>query len=244
MSALLAVEALGIRFGGISALDDVTFDVAEGCVTGLIGPNGAGKTTCFNCITRIYQPASGRVLFKGEDLLQCAPYDIARRRIARTFQHVELFDRMSVLDNVLVGYHARFRGAGGKGEAKARSAAGEVLDYLGLNAAVRRPARDLPLGTRKRIELARVLMAAPELILLDEPAAGLGAAEVDELEALIARIRRDLGTTILMVEHDMRLVMGICDRIVVLSSGKKIAEGSPAQIQGDRAVVDAYLGVE
>lgn len=235
---LLAVEALNVRFGGIAALADVSFDVARGTIHGLIGPNGAGKTTCFNCITRLYQPASGSIVFCGDDLLRHAAHEVAGFGIVRTFQNVALFGRMSVLDNVLVGTTARRLP-----EEKARTVAREALAYLGLTSQEHRPAGELPYPMRKTVELARALVSEPKLLLLDEPASGLDRGEVAALGGLIARIRKDFGTTILMVEHDMRLVMAICDRIVVLDSGHKLAEGSPEAIRNDRAVTDAYLGV-
>ena len=206
----------------------------------MIGPNGAGKTTCFNCITRFYRPASGSIEFAGSDLLKDAPHAIARSRIARTFQNLALFDRMSVLDNVLVGSHARFER--GSGERAARREAERIIEYLELGAVARHPVRGLPFGTRKTVELARALAASPKLLLLDEPAGGLNAEEVDRLGETIRRVRDDFATTVLMVEHHMRLVMGISDRVVVLDSGRRIASGTPDSVQGDAAVIEAYLG--
>lgn len=228
--SILSAQNLTIRFGGIAALADVTFDVAPGQITGLIGPNGAGKTTCFNCITRLYQPASGTITFNGEDISRVPPHKVVERGIARTFQNLELFGSMSVLDNVQVG--AR----GGAPQAR------EMLDYVGLSEVANRPVRSLPFGARKNVELARALATKPRLLLLDEPAAGFGYEEIEVLGQTIKRIRRDFSTTILMVEHQMQLVMGICDRIIVLCSGKKLADGDPASIARNPEVVDAYLG--
>jgi branched-chain amino acid transport system ATP-binding protein len=225
----LSTQNLTIRFGGIAALEDVSFDVTPGQITGLIGPNGAGKTTCFNCITRLYQPASGRITFNGEDISRVPAHKVLDRGIARTFQNLELFGSMSVLDNVQVG---------------ARNARGarEMLDYVGLADVADRPVRSLAFGARKNVELARALATKPQLLLLDEPAAGFGYEEIAVLGETIKRVRRDFNTTILMVEHQMQLVMGICDRIIVLCSGKKLADGNPAAIASNREVIDAYLG--
>ncbi len=234
---LLEVRGLTIRFGGIAALTDVSFCVEAGQITGLIGPNGAGKTTCFNCITRLYQPDAGEVLFHGEDLLRRAPQQIAAKRIARTFQNVCLFDRMTVLENVLVGAHAH-----PMPEAMARREAFEILERLNLDGIAHRAAHSLPFATRKRIELARALMVHPELLLLDEPAGGLGHEEVAALAGTIRGIARDFRTTIVMVEHHMQLVMRVCDHIIVLATGRTLTDGPPDVIQQHAGVIEAYLG--
>lgn len=237
---LLNVEDLTIRFGGVTALSEVSFEIAEGRITGLIGPNGAGKTTCFNCITRLYQPTSGRIAFEGADLLGVPAHRIAQHGIARTFQNLELFRTMTVLDNVIVGLGARPRN--GKAERAGAREAREILAYVGLADAAGEPVRRLSFGARKMVELARALAAKPKLLLLDEPAAGFGHEEIGRLGETIARVRRDFGATVLMVEHQMQLVMRICEHIIVLSSGRKLAEGDPASIAQNRDVIEAYLG--
>ncbi|MGA0570014.1 ABC transporter ATP-binding protein [Variovorax sp. VNK109] len=252
MSALLSIESISLNFGGIKAVDGLSFEVEAGEVFTIIGPNGAGKTSVFNLLSRIYDATSGRILLAGEDVTRVPAHSVAARGVARTFQNIELFESASVLRNVLVGCHSwrstgvlrdlfftsKVRG----GERESRLYAEKVMDLLELHAWRDATIRDLPYGVRKVVEIARALCAKPRLLLLDEPSSGLNVEETGDLAFWIQDIKKDLGVTVLMIEHDMGLVSQVSDRVLAVNSGRYLAMGTAEEVQRNPVVVEAYLG--
>ena len=250
---LLHVDDITVRFGAVQALSDVSVDIHRGEIVAIIGPNGAGKTTLINVISGFYHPQQGRILFEGKDRTQLKPYDVAALGVARTFQNVALFKGMTVLDNIMTGRLLKMRGhflldaiywgPARRQELEHRAAVERVIDFLEIQAIRKTPAGRLPYGLQKRVELARALAAEPQLLLLDEPMAGMNVEEKEDMSRFILDVHDEFGTTIALIEHDMSVVMDISDRVVALDYGRKIADGPPEVVRKDQVVIDAYLGV-
>ena len=252
-SPMFEAQDISISFGGIRAVDGVSFDVKEGEIFAIVGPNGAGKSTIFNLISRIYEPTGGRLMFRGTDITNVPPHTIAGRGIARTFQNIELFEHATVLDNLLIGRHCRsgpnifaellFTSSVRQEELRHRTAVEEIIDFLEIQHIRKVPVGQLPYGLQKRVELGRALAMEPDLLLLDEPMAGMNLEEKEDMSRFILDVNEHYGTTIALIEHDMGVVMDLSDRVVVLDHGVKIADAMPDEVKRDQAVIDAYLGL-